>query len=531
LSNPTTPSQSLRTPGQARDGDSEIRFPQSSAEELTKEHWKNLLLVLPFLVLFFIQLAHHQMWRDELHAWGIERASPTLAALFHNLHYEGHPTFWYLLLWPAARWTASPIALKFVEAVIAAAIYLVIGLWSPFSRLEKALLLLSYFISFEYTVISRAYSLFLLVALLYVHVRTRRPSSPIPAAILLGILANIDFLGVILSGAFVTEWVCNQLALRRRAPRPSYRRYYAGAAIYLLSLAISYQSTKLAKDISWRTTGHMFQYATNLHHLAFATAAYAVSPFLPVGKNLHFYWSNPVFSHPQLYFALVPVAIAAVYILFRHDRRLLALVGLTTLGGIAFSHLIYYPGSTRHFGVVFVALLAALWIQRFQSHRRSALVYTLFTLFALSGVTAAIGQWVHPFSNAGATAHWIQSRSLQHLPIVGTPDTSLDGVAQELQQPVYFLDCSCTDTLMRFASRRDSFDESQIPERLKLAAIQLHAPEMILIMVRPLTPAEVAGIEHESLAVTPLAEFTGAVALQEDFYLYKVASATANAPR
>jgi hypothetical protein len=100
----------------------------------------------------------------------------------------------------------------------------------------------------------------------------------------------------------------------------------------------------------------------------------------------------------------------------------------------------------------------------------------------------------------------------------------MDSIAQDFQRPVYFLDCSCTDTFMRFANRRDSFDESQIPERLKLAAIQIHSPELILVTVRPLTATEVRSIAHESLSVTALVAFTGAAAWQEDFYLYKVLS-------
>jgi hypothetical protein len=471
--------------------------------------------------LFFIQLAHHQMWRDELHTWGLERASPTLTALFSNIHYEGHPSLWYLLLWPAARLTASLAAMKFIEAVVGAAIYLIIGLWSPFSRIEKALLLLSYFVSFEYTVISRDYGLFLLFALVYVHVRTIRPSSPILAAIILGVLANTVSLGVILSGAFVAEWVCNQVTQRRHTIQSGYRRYYAAAAIYLFAVAISYQSASLAKDISMRATGPLFKFAASVHHLGFVIEAYTVVPFLPIDLTSTTYWNPPIFNHPRLLLPLIPIAVGAVYMLFRRDRCLLTLIGLSAAGGIALSQLIYL-GYTRHFGIVFVALLAALWIQRFQGHRPSIGTYLLLSIFALGGVTVAIAQWIQPFSNANAAAHWIQSHGLQHVPIVGTPDTSLDSIAQDLQQPVYFLDCSCTGAFMRFDNRRDSFVESQIPERLRLAAAQIHAPEIILITVLPLTAAEVGSIAHESLEVKPLTAFTGAAAPEENFYLYKV---------
>jgi hypothetical protein len=38
----------------------------------------DLLLVFPFILFFFVQLAHHQMWRDETNAWALAAESRTL---------------------------------------------------------------------------------------------------------------------------------------------------------------------------------------------------------------------------------------------------------------------------------------------------------------------------------------------------------------------------------------------------------------------------------------------------------------------
>jgi hypothetical protein len=38
----------------------------------------DLLWTTPFIAIFLIQLVHHDMWRDELNAFGIAIASPTL---------------------------------------------------------------------------------------------------------------------------------------------------------------------------------------------------------------------------------------------------------------------------------------------------------------------------------------------------------------------------------------------------------------------------------------------------------------------
>ena len=127
----------------------------------------------PVYSLFFLQLAHHQMWRDETNAWALAARSRTLGELFYFARNEAHPYLWYILLWIASRATASVLALKFVAAIVGAANYLLLALFSPFSRLEKLLFFCSYYISFEYSVLARMYGIMLLLVLLYL--RSKHP--------------------------------------------------------------------------------------------------------------------------------------------------------------------------------------------------------------------------------------------------------------------------------------------------------------------------------------------------------------------
>ena len=58
-----------------------------------------LALTALFLVRGAVAAAHHELWRDEAQAWLIARDVP-LSRLFAELHYEGHPALWFLLLKP-----------------------------------------------------------------------------------------------------------------------------------------------------------------------------------------------------------------------------------------------------------------------------------------------------------------------------------------------------------------------------------------------------------------------------------------------
>ena len=198
----------------------------------------SLLLVLPFIALFFVQLAHHELWLDELNAWGLAAGSSSLRQVLHYVHYEAHPPLWYLLLWPLTRLTRAPAAMKCVEAAIGAAIYLVLAFKAPFSRVEKVLLYLSYFVSFEYTVLSRMYGLLLLFTLIYAWSRSTRPDRIVTNAMLLAAMANVDTMGILLSSALALEYVLDRYAART-TERPDWLRTLSAVLLYFGAVALS----------------------------------------------------------------------------------------------------------------------------------------------------------------------------------------------------------------------------------------------------------------------------------------------------
>src|ERR1700761_4401042 len=159
---------------------------------------RDFLLALPFLALLYIQLAHHVLWRDELNGLAITWASPTIPSLFWHIHHEGHPWLWYVILWVPSRFTQSVLVLKVVQGIVSTAIILFVALRSPFRAGEKALVLAGYFFVFEYTVLARMYGVMLLLLVLYLWRRTMRPGKPIGSAVLLGLMASTDSLGIIL---------------------------------------------------------------------------------------------------------------------------------------------------------------------------------------------------------------------------------------------------------------------------------------------------------------------------------------------
>ena len=55
-------------------------------------------------------LVQHELWRDELQAWSIAKASTSPLDVIRNTQFEGRPPLWQLLLWPLTRLFDNPNA-------------------------------------------------------------------------------------------------------------------------------------------------------------------------------------------------------------------------------------------------------------------------------------------------------------------------------------------------------------------------------------------------------------------------------------
>ncbi len=484
----------------------------------------DLWLTLPFLLLYLVQLTHHQLWRDELQAFGLAASSSTIPGLLHLVHYEGHPWLWYLLLWIVSRVTVLPVSMKVLEGCIGIATYLLIGVGSPFSRFERVLLFLSYFVFFEYTVLSRMYGVMLLLALLYVRRRALQPDRAIGNAVLLGLLANSDMTGLLLSIGFASEFTLSDTwsRLARAKDNGFLRRRLTIAIIVFASfVAMSILSLLPAKDIGMRTTGRLFAGAGSLSHIQEALIDYTVLPYFPTFTGIWgHYWGALAGPGWRYYQVGVFVVLGIYWFVLRRHRNLLTLVGTASLLAIVFADCIYL-GTTRHFGITFVAFIAALWLLRSTGESLPWVVHGLLLLSAAGGIDAGISSWRHPFSNAEATAAWLASHHYDAQPLVGTPDTSAAGVAILLRRPIYMLDCNCTNTFVHFSKQRDTFSKEQIPARLLLAASSLQTDQFLFIKAGSITSTEEAADKSEGFLITPLAQFTGAEAGHEDFYIYQ----------
>jgi len=491
-------------------------------------------LFLLILVANLTRTVRHAMWRDELQIFQLGLGSSSLFDLFARLKYVAHGSLWDGLVWLITRVTADPAWMQVLQAVLAAGVWIVIYQWSPFTRIEKFLLLLSYFLFFEYFVMSRSYVLVALLGFAFVAVRQHQPQQIVLAWLLLGLLANIVMHATIWSMALAVFFAIEQHE-RRGA-------FYAGAALYLALLAfgiatmipaadygpwgedVGFDPTRLAKAIAiplgalfpinpdWIGTAREF-----LHGAAVAPPAFwNPNPIQYVVTFAGGTTGQPVWL--WLFFA----APLIVCWLISRQRIRIAEFATFYVGILAFAILWDFSGSSRHHGIVFLALFASAWLVRanFAGDRWSAwTLRSLLLVSAVGGVLTLTSEF-RPFSQSRNAAQWLSQNELASAFLIGSRDAQASSVAGYLGRPIYYLECECLGTFIVWNHSRTSLLTTE-QFRARLArAVKSVAGDSILIRNRPLLPEELP--PDTGLSATLLKSFTGTVETGENYWIYRV---------
>jgi hypothetical protein len=117
------------------------------------------------------------------------------------------------------------------QLLCALALWLLIWRVAPFRPYEKLLLLLSYFLFWEYFIVSRPYALMTLLGFGFIARRANRPERRIWPWLLLGLLANITLFGAI--------WSIGLAAFFLFQERQRWRSMLSGVTIFGSALALS----------------------------------------------------------------------------------------------------------------------------------------------------------------------------------------------------------------------------------------------------------------------------------------------------
>jgi hypothetical protein len=434
----------------------------SNQVEATQSHWKlACVLVVIFGCLSGIGLAHHEMWRDELQAWTLARDSSSLAELWQNMVTESHPMLWHTLLFVVARFTRNPVGMQCLHWLIGVvSVYLFVR-FSPFTKFQKVLFCFGYYPVYEYGVISRNYSLCMLLLFLFCVLVQRRPRNYIALGGVIGLLTGAHFFDIPIAWALlaVLAWDC-----ARSPEEREYLRHHRGAVlagVFLFVLCQAFFAVEL-----WRFSRQMSVEPPLRFHLSVAPEACSSMwrMFFPIPETTldEFLWNTNLLAdisdtgtRVAVFFGGLLFIVFLALLWLRSGRAaLLYLLGTSGLLGL---QLALGFGSMRHMGKHYLLLLASWWLAwsvavvpgpsgwfgslgRRTEQLASNLITVVLAIHVVAGAICYWGDIRGVFSTAKETVQYLTNQGLADKPVVISHDTFAPSISAYLGRSVYAAD-------------------------------------------------------------------------------------------
>lgn len=427
----------------------------------------------------FWQLCHHVMWRDELQAWMIAVESrPSLVELWFNMSYEPQPGLWYLLLWLLSHLSTDPFLMQLFHFLCGTAAALLVMIYAPFSVFVRLLIVMGYYVSFEYLLISRNYVLGMLMIFLFCSSYDRLSRKPVAGGILLGLMANTSTYGAIISLALWGGLIADLLT--RREPSPDERGRINERAF---TLSASYFALLLASCILIAFSRGDFAASWDFHfdlHKLLMVLFYQVLSIIPVPDFIVTFWNTlyVINSHNiwVIFFSFLAVTACIGMIVSRTVIGAgVFLFGLSAMLALQYTKLF---GFVRYSGHLFLLFLACVWLgygpwkSRTVSGLFTSVSKKLFMILLASHVIAAVvAGYYHannPFSGAKEMAAFIRENKYDSRPIIGHINYTATTVSAYLGRKIYHVTTGKPESFVRWD--RDSLKEVKRREVLTFAS-------------------------------------------------------------
>jgi hypothetical protein len=370
-----------------------------------RRRWPEWLALALYIALGVVLLTHHEAWRDEADSWLMARDAP----LWHIpliLGRAGTPMLWYALLLPFARLGFPYITMFALNMVISAAAAAVLLFRSHFHLALRLLLVFSYFLGYEYLAVARSYALMILLLFAMAAAWGR----PLLFAILLALFVNTT-VHALLIGVGIALVRAREL-----------RGRWAALVIIAAGIAVAGLPIAMARE---QATVHSFGILRWKGPLQAMAGGFM-----------------PLIAVRRMFLFGIAVFIAASVALWR-KREALVILWLSW-GALFFIYTFVYIGDLRHFGLLLMTLVFALWVGRATEDglRTRPTFWILYVTLIVSTISAA-RTWSlevrESFSGSKEMAAYIAGHGLADRVIAAHPPPMTESVLAYLPRTTRFV--------------------------------------------------------------------------------------------
>jgi hypothetical protein len=383
---------------------------------------------LCYIVVLGITIMHHAMWLDEWNAIQLVNDSRNLRELWVNSANDHHPFLWWLMLFVVKPLGHSYVIPQVLQFFIATGFVYIILKYAPFSKWMRILLVFGYFFVFEYSVFARNYGISVLLLGGVLAVWPNRYTQLIKTCILLFLLSQTTvfacFLVVAFTGLTIYDLIWSESLNRSKN---LWLFSFAGLGVIVSLLTFYHGNTHL----NWVKNDHKEAISMviplTLHYRFRVLAEVAKKVFIAFvpfpGFSEHHLWNSTCFLVGYRSYILVAILILLFSLVLIWDSfkaRLFFLISVSLT--LLFSYIVYL-GYNRHFGYIYLAFIASLWILIIDSglnvYPRWKIrgVYFLLGIQCVSGIYMIINQNIYPFAQGRDAAFFLKKEPYNHLPI------------------------------------------------------------------------------------------------------------------
>ncbi|CAN5909443.1 hypothetical protein BH11BAC7_BH11BAC7_05710 [soil metagenome] len=492
-----------------------------------------VLISALFVIAGTAGMLHHEIWLDEAHHFLLARDSASLSEMAFNARYEGHPLLWNVLLFVLTRFSSDPFGMQVLNLVIATIAVIIFLRFSPFSILNKLLIVFSYFIFYEYTIISRNYSLvflFLVIVCVLFHERKKRF---LLLSVALAFLAQTHLFAAIIAVGFLLLLSYEFFFSKERIPDFT---FIAGIVLVLLSFVLVIKQGIPPAD-------HFLYGYANDPYFSFKRIGKAFSVlwkgFVPIPDytSAHPWNSNRIIAISKK-FAIIPVFLAWLVPAIMLGRKKSVLlffyfVALCIVGFIYFSPLMV---SVRHCGFFFLLLLTSLWIspcfphdytpgkffhafEKFSEKIAKPLFASILLLQFFASVCIYSYDWKRPFSNAKNVSQWLSDNVEPGKLILVNDHFSGPPVSAYLGRKVYYAENNAEGSFCKWNTYPFLISNDTLLQRISRLVSDSPAKAICVVTNKPLIISP--GFEVKAkLLIT----FQGALVQAENYWIYETSN-------
>lgn len=404
-----------------------LTSPLVGTEGAQPDRRERLVLFGCWLALVAWLLSTHVFWRDEVRAFSLALSGSTYVEMLRNVHGEGHPALWYLILRAGHDLFPFREVLPIAGAIFGIAAMGLVALRSPFRFVTIALILFSGYGAFEYVVIARNYGIAALV-MLALAASYGRIRNSLWFGVVLALLCNTNVPSCLLAAGFLLFRFVEMLS---DGSRPTRRDWlvFAGnavlAAIGALLCFLTVYPTFNDAAVSSNFTGFgpaqiaaaLLDTRKGFSHMLLGPAVLAVSCLVFVRRPAALIASIAGFVALKLFFFFVYESFYRHEILFLFF--LLSLLWMTANGA----------GGT--------------WPQKRWMRIDAVGAWALLVLLAVH--TLALGAPLSeqlagkPYSRSADVARLLQQPALAGAIVMADPDTMLEPLPYYVDNPLWML--------------------------------------------------------------------------------------------